>query len=112
MFIILNLECIRYEYKYIYIRPPKSKPNFCPTPAESGATPAESGDSIRNQWGTEKYCLVTVGRFANGDQTMSHTISLLSTTIPPHPVVTTTVVDPSQPHRPSTSTTALKAASA
>ena len=43
MFIILNLECIRYEYKYIYIRPPKSKPNFCPTPAESGATPAESG---------------------------------------------------------------------
>ena len=36
MFIILNLECIRYEYKYIYIRPPKSKPNFCPTPAESG----------------------------------------------------------------------------
>src|SRR6266446_2502941 len=76
MFIILNLECIRYEYKYIYIRPPKSKPNFCPTPAESGATPvesgatpaesgatpaesgatpAESGDSFRNQWGTEKY---------------------------------------------------------
>src|SRR6266567_4032642 len=27
----------------IYIRPPKSKPNFCPTPAESGPTPAESG---------------------------------------------------------------------
>jgi len=27
-----------------------------PTPADSGATPAESGDSFRNQWGTEKYC--------------------------------------------------------
>ena len=25
------------------------------TPADSGATPAESGDSFWNQWGTEKY---------------------------------------------------------
>jgi len=59
------LECIRYEYKYIYKAPKLNevagKPNFCPTPVESGATPAESGatpaessDSIQNQWGTEK----------------------------------------------------------
>ena len=42
-------------YNWISVLFPKNI-NFCPTPAESGATPAEFSDSVRNQWGTEKYC--------------------------------------------------------